>query len=493
MIVQHVLALLLKLDFLVGNDTRRMPDYYPLAVEGLLHGQAHTEKGQGMLFPNDNGRISAIASIASRLLSRAVLFWLFCSVCASCSLLPDISTRTEGWSEDAVLQDGRMIKVEREVSFTYQLIAGDSGSPITNASWPDKFWIKFKNPDTQETITWQGEQNYNPVLLDIVDGAAWVVVYGQGKKGLEAEYGCPELPYIYLKYESGFLGKWRPVAVENAPIVLRKANLSPHYPGFQERDAEADQFKAWYYREGRDVRYLSSAEVQSEISDAQQHSSGDFQGVIPRSYEEWNSIYKNGHLNRRSRDDCRPPRASIPQVVLPAPIKGSPEILKTINYTPEHIAIGDEWTNLVFDLDRENECKKLFKLTDPNDEMKGQRFIRDVTGNKPVPYSRSAQFDMGVRVVCDEYVWFVSYREKPEGIIISKYTVAGDIVYRTSFKKPDDIAGFVGNIRVPSIRSEGGYLRFDWLYFNDVGSKWHVKRLMEMRLREPESASLVAP
>ena len=96
-------------------------------------------------------------------------------------------------------------------------------------------------------------------------------------------------------------------------------------------------------------------------------------------------------------------------------------------------------------------------------------------------------------MVCDEYVWFVSYREKPEGIIISKYTVAGDIVYRTSFKKPDDIAEFIGNIRVPSIRSEGGYLRFDWLYFNDVGSKWHVKRLMEMRLREPESANLVAP
>lgn len=443
-----------------------------------------------MLFSKDNGCIGAIAFITSHLLRRAVVFLLSCIACVSCSSLPEISTKTEGWSEDAVLQDGRMIKVEREVSYTYQLVAGDSGSMVTNASWPDKFWIKFKSPETQETITWQGKQNYRPVLLDIVDGAAWLVVFGRVEKGLETEYGCPELPYIYLKYESGFVGGWRPIPVESAPKVLRKANLSPHYPGFQERNAEADQFKAWYYRDGRDVRDLSPTEVQSEISSVHKSSGGQFQGEIPRTYEEWNYAYKNDRLNRRFHGDCRPPRVLMPQVTLPAPAEDTPEILKIIDYTPERLAIGDDWSALTLDSNREGECKKLFKPTDPNDEMQGQRFIKDSTSSKPAPYSRSAHFDMGVRVLCDEYVWFITHREEPGKIIISKYTVLGDIVYRASFRKPDDITGFIGYIRVPSLRSEGGYLKFDWLYFKNVGREWHIKRLMEMRLREPEQPVL---
>ena len=374
-----------------------------------------------------------------------------------------------------MLHDGRLITVERAVDWTTRIILTDPffglpTLPHLSDNWPDKFWLKFKHPATQETIKWQGEQYYRPVLLDIVGGVPYLIVYGRGSKETEAIYGCPELPYSYLKYEAGSFGKWSPVPVENAPDMLRKANLSPKYPDFG----------------GDSRRNMTSAEVQKEMASAESSSAGFFQRVIPRSYKEWNYTYKNGHLNERKQGDCRPPRAPLPQAVLPAPIEGSPEIVETINYTPDRIAIGDDWSNLVFDKKREGECKKLFRPTDPNDYMQGQRFVNDSSGQKPAPYSRTTEFNMGVRVLCDDYVWFVTHQEETGKIVISKFTVTSDLVFRTSFRNPDRVDGFVGYIRVPSLRSEGGYLYFDWLDFRDINRQWHIKRWLKMRMKEPD-------
>jgi hypothetical protein len=242
--------------------------------------------------------------------------------------------------------------------------------------------------------------------------------------------------------------------------------------------------------EGRPSRDLSPDEVLTNIRKVERSSGGDFQAKIPRSYDDWHNIYKNSYLNERRQGDCRPPRAPLPQAALPAAIEGTPEILETINYIPDRIAIGDGWSNLVFDLKREGECKKLFRPTDSNDYMQGQRFVKDSTGKKPAPYSRTAQFNMGVRVLCDEYVWFITHQEETGKIVISKFTVTGDLVYRTSFRNPDRIEGFVGYIRIPSLRPEGGYLYFDWLDFRDINREWHIKRWLKMRMREPASPNV---
>lgn len=85
-------------------------------------------------------------------------------------------------------------------------------------------------------------------------------------------------------------------------------------------------------------------------------------------------------------------------MALPAPIEGSPEYLETTNYTPDRIAIGDDWSSLVFDKNREGECKKLFRPADPDDYMQGHRFVKASSGKKPVLYSQTVQFNMGVRV-----------------------------------------------------------------------------------------------
>jgi len=387
-----------------------------------------------------------------------------------------------------VLQDGRLIKVERNVEWTTHIefldpFFGLPTIPRVSKSWPDKFGLKFQHPDTKAMISWQGEQHFNPVLLDIISGIPYLVVYGDSTKTTERKYGCPELPFIYLKYDAG---QWSPVALEAAPKALRKANLSPKYPDFG--SSSGDQYEI-VTRKGRSRRDMSIDDVaKSYLSVAPpvgRMAESPFQREIPRSYEEWNYNYRNGRRDNRQGGDCRPPRTPLPQVVLPGAIGGSPEILETINYTPDRIAIGDDWSNMAFDQKREGECKKVFRPTDPNDYMQGQRFVNDSTGKKPAPYSSGAQFKMGVRVLCDEYVWFVTHMEEPGKIIISKFTTTGDMVLRTSFRNPERVQGFTGYINIPSLRSEGGYLYFDWMDFTDINREWHIKRILKMRMKEP--------
>ena len=62
------------------------------------------------------------------------------------------------WSEDVVLQDGRRIKVEREISFTFKHSMGDAGSGFSVfKNRLSNYRLQFKHPETGEVIDWQGE------------------------------------------------------------------------------------------------------------------------------------------------------------------------------------------------------------------------------------------------------------------------------------------------------------------------------------------------
>lgn len=402
------------------------------------------------------------------------------------------SSRTEYWSEDVLLQSGKLIKVKRKVDWTTHIVTTDPffGLPIVpphfSNSWPDKFWLEFEHPNTHQRIQWQGIQHFRPVLLDIVDGTPYLVLWGHSTTDSEKTYGCAELPYIYLKYDPASAGNWSPISVEAAPQSLRNANLSPDYPDFGNLGDYGESIAA-KQRGGRARRDMSIEDIQKRMSNAEHHLGGGFQSSIPRTYDEWRYMGKNNHLNERTVGDCRPPRQLPPPVILPTPIESTPEILNAINYTPDRIAVGDDWSSMVFDQKRERACKAFFRPTDPNDYMQGQRFINDSTGNKPAPYSRAAQFDMGVRVLCDNYVWFITHQEIPGKMVISKFTLTGDLVYRTSFRNLDQVEGFIGYIRVPSLHAQDGYLYFDWLDFREDNREWHIKRQLEMRIREPET------
>lgn len=219
---------------------------------------------------------------------NAILIWLVA--------LPITSSAAESWDEEALLHDGRLIVINREVGYTLQVLSGDSGSPVFMKSWPDKFWLKFKHPDTQETIKWQGEQNFNPVLLDIIDSVPYLVVSGRPDKKTEKIYGCPELPFIYLKYESGFFGKWVPVSAENSPKNLRDMNLSPRYPDHLSRnDSQRD--------------YQSRKSVLTNIRFDSPNGTG---GKIPTSYDNWDYPFKESYRYNRRNNDCRKPAEGPP-------------------------------------------------------------------------------------------------------------------------------------------------------------------------------------
>lgn len=379
------------------------------------------------------------------------------------------AVRPDRWSEDVAFHDGRQIKVEREVSYTFEHSVGDAGSGFAVfKNQISTFRLQFKHPETGEVIVWQGVPHVSPLLLDVVDGIPYLVLSAKPTKDTARVYGCTELPFVYLTYDSKLPKTWRPINVDQAPNALKRANLSLEDPS-------------------RSRGHLSAKEVQETNQREGNSSERYFQPDIPRAYSEWRYVYKNSYRNERLRGDCRPPRAPLPQLALPAAIEGSPEILEAIDYTPDRIAIGDDWSNFVFDQKREGVCKKLFRPTDPSDYMQGQRFVNDSTGTKPVPYSPSAQFKMGVRVLCDDAVWFVTHQEEPGKIVITKFTVTGDLVFRTSFRNPDRIDGFVGYIRIPSLRTDGGYLYFDWLDFRDINREWHIKRWLKMRMQEPIS------
>jgi hypothetical protein len=402
-------------------------------------------------------------------------------ICVASIFLMGFSSRTERWSEDVVLHDRTLIKVEREVDYTFQFVSGDEASMVLFGSWPDRFWLKFQNPVTKETITWRGEQYFHPVLLDVLDSIPYLVVMGRPTKDNESIYGCPELPFIYLKYKSGFFGKWLPVPVEEAPDALKNPNLSPQYPDFGKVD---ESFESVLTKQrGRPRIDMSTNDVGEVIEKFTRTPERQLNKPIPRTYEAWRYAYKNGYRNERRNGDCRPPRSPLPPVILPAATEVPLELLHSMEHTPVLVVADDEWARLTYDRVREEACIGMFKPVDPDDYMMGERFTNDNTMKKRVPYSVNSQRQTGVRQVCDSHIWFITHLEDRDKMIITKFTITGDLIYRISFRRPEAIQGFVGYIAIPSLKSEGGYLYFDWLDFRDRW--WDIKRIMKLRLLEP--------
>lgn len=395
---------------------------------------------------------------------RIVAIFLLCTICSSAM---GFTSRTETQIEDVALHDGRHIKVERTVQWTTQFKILDSffGLPIMprfEKSGPDTFSLKFKHPDTQETITWQGEQYYIPVLLDIVRGVPYLVVNGVISKKTEAIYGCPELPYFYLKYESGFFGKWVAIPVEEASDVLRVANL-PKGSG---------------------------------------NDSGFFQQVIPRTYEEWNYMYKNEHRNERKVWDCRPPLKLLADVPLPKPVDVELETVESIDYI---VKGADEYYKSLSErrgtITRAN-CSKFFRPPNPENLMLGERFINDPTGNRRLPYSGPTPFPSGrmlenrdERYCDDKFVWFVAGHEERGKTIITKYTASGDLLYNIRMDDPKVADNKLARSMVlDSIMAENGYFYFYWVQSLPPPSNSTMafpNRMTKFRFREPihEAAS----
>jgi hypothetical protein len=379
--------------------------------------------------------------------------------------VPIIAARTEKWDDEALLNDGRTVEVHRQITLGGRnLIQGIS-------TWPDTYSFEARNPDTGKTIKWSGERYVKPIMLDFVDGIPYLVVRSD-KVFLNVKlYGCPEIPYAFLKYEQE-TSQWVPVLRNLAPKVLRMANLSEVYDGcyMMNGKRQTKEFIASRYRGNKGS------------------SNGSITADIPENYDTWDYQFKDSYKNKRFKNDCRPPLPVESEVVLPTPQEVALEIMEVNDYNPVRVLAEDEWGHLVFDKERYEDSeygKSLFKQADPNEPWMGKRFTKDLTGVKKVPYNKPG-FRTGVHRLCDKnYILYYAHLELPNKMVITKYTVTGDMLYRISFQNPGDVEGFRGYINTPSVKSENGYLTFEWWHFRDDNHKWEIKRTLKVRLREP--------
>jgi hypothetical protein len=374
-----------------------------------------------------------------------------------------METHTEKWDDEVLLHDGRAVEVHRKVAFHYSSSAIES---IFTAI-PDQYFLEFKHPDTGESINWYGAQDIYPIMLDFVDGTPYLVIYSELVFSNVKLYGCPDIPYVFLKYDEK-TSQWIPLKHDQAPKFLRQPNLSFGYNYFHMENGKRQT--AEFIR----GQYTIHTRAQSwSVSE-----------YIPESNDTWKGY--NSYKYKRFKDDCRPPLPLEKEVVLPPPQEVKLEILETKDYTPVRFIRNDEWTNLSYDRNREEYCKSLFRLVDPYNPLMGKRFTKDTTGQKKVPYHNS---QVGVLVLCEpENIFYYTKLEPPNKMVITKYTVTGDMLYRISFQKPEELKGFIGAIRKPSLKSENGYLNFEWWYFQRNTSRdgWEVKRTLKVRLHEPK-------
>lgn len=373
---------------------------------------------------------------------------------------PVFALDTIDWTAQARLRDGRTIPLRFEASNS-----APSFYTAYQKSKLTQFKLSFQHPDTQETIVWQGARYFSPVLIDFVAGVPYLVIYGRPTQDTAGAYGCPELPYVYLRH--GATG-WQAIPVEQAPAELATANLSVH-----EMPADAAG------------RHFSSNDVDSRLAATERQTSGQLQRTIPRKVADWNTDQKRSALQDRMVGDCRPPRPPLQTLALPNPTESTWSILEVSDYVPEKAYDAADWNDLVADPQRADQCKPLFKRIEVENFTQDLRFTQDPTTSKRVPYSRNGGFDAGIQILCDTHVWFIQPQDSANKVTITQFTRAGDLVFRATYTRPVGAAGPAGTLRLSSLRAEAGTLYADWVQARPVGNQWLVKRVLKMRAALP--------
>jgi hypothetical protein len=109
-------------------------------------------------------------------------------------------------------------------------------------------------------------------------------------------------------------------------------------------------------------------------------------------------------------------------------------------------------------------------------------FVNDPSGRKKVRYSGTA--------ICDpDAIWFEDYVIEPGRMVLTKYSITGDLIYRISFEQPPTPYGYAGALMMSTFKSAGGFLNFEWWNTNQSGRDRHIKRSMKVRIKEPQNST----
>jgi len=401
--------------------------------------------------------------------ARAGVFVLALLALAGCE-----PTKPAHWVDEARLHDGRTVDVERTVYFHY----GHGELSDALKQWPDQYSLKLLDPDTRDWISWKGERGFVPLVIDFARGTAWLAMVQDNTYGNLKQYGCPEIPYVFMRYDPA-AGRWSQVAAAQFPRELLTGNLSPSF-----------------YDSGSMTPAMRSAEdILRGYKGEEYSTSNHITRIIPADFATWPAKYKNQWRVGHHEDGCAdtvPSNKDTSHIQWP----GHPswpatlEVLSVRIYDPEWIVTGDapdhrdDWTAMAFGREQDAHCRAFLKLVgDDSDrpELRGwYLFVNDPTGNK------KARGGWGGLACNERDLWFVEYAAERGRVVITKFTTGGDPVYRLSFARPDEPGGAPGGIMQPSFRSSDGYLYFDWVNSSQAGRYRRVKRQMQVRVREPE-------
>ena len=167
------------------------------------------------------------------------------------------------WKEQVLLHDGSKIIVERSVDRGGRHEIGQQ-PPIKEQS------LAFTLPTTNERITWKSEfskdvglADFQPLLLDIFHGAAYIVTSTVGCLSYN-KWGRPNPPYVIFKSQDK---AWQRITMQELPAKLNKPNLI-----FSSPDNEVEKL-------GK--RFISVAMVQQANSDLTQTQ---FKTILREAY-----------------------------------------------------------------------------------------------------------------------------------------------------------------------------------------------------------------
>jgi hypothetical protein len=175
--------------------------------------------------------------------------------------------------------------------------------------------------------------------------------------------------------------------------------------------------------------------------------------------------------------------------VLPTPQDIPLEIIETKNYTPDFGINDDEWSRLASDEKMFKACFALLRRVGDSDSF---TFVNDKTGKNIIKF-RSLSFPRYSMICEGNNIWVNDYVSDDDGkMILTKYTVNGDMLFRIKFGKPAAPKGeFLGNIMDSTLKSEDGYLSFEWWFrkrnVTTQDGKQHIKQILKVRLREPDN------
>lgn len=125
------------------------------------------------------------------------------------------------WKEEVLLHDGSKIVVERS-------LARGGRREIGQRPPPKEESLSFTMPGTGQKVTWEdkfsediGSSNFIPMLLDMRDGVAYLVVSPMGCLSYN-KWGRPNPPYVIFRYHNK---EWKRITLQELPAEFKTPNL----------------------------------------------------------------------------------------------------------------------------------------------------------------------------------------------------------------------------------------------------------------------------